>query len=351
MEKVFDSIIIGGGQSGLVTGYYLQQHQLDFLILDANKEIGGSWQHYWDSVELFSTVKYSSLDGYPIQADTNYYPNRYDMVQYLQQYQAHFDLPLISNAKVSTIHKNDYFDILTEDGNCYKAKSIISATGAFTKPYIPNIKGQANFQGEQIHSYNYHKPEKYQGQRLIVVGSNNSAVQIAYELSKVADVSLAIRKKIKFAPMERFGKDIFFYLHDTGFDMLPIGCMFELCISDSVYDDGRYQQAVKNGNPDARTMFTEITENGVIWADGQAEIVDTILYATGFSPNNKPYLADLGALDKQGKPQHHKGVSSNVSGLFYVGLEGQIAPASATLRGVSRDARVIAEKVAKSLSV
>lgn len=349
VAKLLDSIIIGGGQSGLVTGYYLQQHGLDFVILDANADIGGSWQHYWDSLSLFSSTKYSSLDGLPYPADPDYYPSRQDMIAYLQAYQAHFDLPVINNAHVATMHKNDYFEVMTSAGDCYHAKSVICATGSYTKPYIPNIKGQSDFVGEQIHSYMYRSPEKYTGQRVVMVGSNNSAIQIAYELAQVADVSLAIRKKIKFAPMERWGKNVFFYLHDTGFDMLPIGCMFELCISDSVYDDGRYQQAIRNGNPDTRPMFTEITHNGVIWADGTAETIDTILYATGFSANNKAYLSDISALNDEGLPVHHQGVSTQVTGLYYVGLEGQIAPASATIRGVSRDAKIIAQKVAVAL--
>ena len=95
------------------------------------------------------------------------------------------------------------------------------------------------------------------------------------------------------------------------------------------------------------------TAGGIILTekDGTEEAIDTILYATGFSANNKPFLCDLDALDADGIPIEHQGVSSSVDGLYYIGLEGQIAPASATLRGVSRDARYIAEKVATQLSV
>ena len=39
MSTILDSIIIGSGQAGLVTGYYLQQHGLTFVILDANGKI------------------------------------------------------------------------------------------------------------------------------------------------------------------------------------------------------------------------------------------------------------------------------------------------------------------------
>ena len=35
----YDTIIIGGGQAGLTTGYYLQQHGRNFVILDASEQI------------------------------------------------------------------------------------------------------------------------------------------------------------------------------------------------------------------------------------------------------------------------------------------------------------------------
>jgi len=348
VNPIYDVVIIGGGQAGLVQGYYLQQQNLNFVILDANPEIGGSWHHYWDSLTLFSAAPYASLDGLPFPGNDDAYPNRQDVINYLQHYTKKFDLPVISKTKVTTVHKQNEqgrFAVLTTDGRCYQAKSVIAATGAFTKPHIPHFDGQATFNGQQRHSYHYHNPNPYHGQRIVVIGSHNSAVQIACELAHVADVSLAVRDEIQFAPQHILGKDIFFFLHDTGYDMLPIGCHFGLCDSSAVYDDGQYQTMIEAGNPDTRPMFTHITENGVIWSDGSHEHIDTLLYATGFQRNNKPYLAQLGALDDSGLPIEHKGVSQTVDGLFYIGLDGQIAPASATLRGVSRDARYIANKV------
>lgn len=346
MKPMHDVIIIGGGQAGLVQGYYLQQHAIDFIILDANEEIGGSWQQYWDSVRLFSSAKYSSLDGLAFPAPDDYYPKREDVIQYLQKYVRYFSLPIISNAKVETIYKNEYFEVYTQAGDCYSAKAVISATGPFTKPHIPKFEGQSVFKGEQLHSYHYHTPDAYTGQRVVVIGSNNSAVQIACELASIADVSLAVRKEIQFTAKHILGIDTFFFLHGTGFDMLPVGCDFGLCASSAVYDTGYYQDAVEAGNPDARPMFIQITETGVVWSDGTQEDIGTILYATGFDHSNKPYLDNLDALNDSGIPQENKGVSTQVEGLFYIGLEGQIAPASATLRGVSRDAQYIAGQVA-----
>lgn len=54
MKEIFDTIVIGGGQGGLATGYHLQKSGLEFLILEASNQVGGSWPSYYDSLKLFS---------------------------------------------------------------------------------------------------------------------------------------------------------------------------------------------------------------------------------------------------------------------------------------------------------
>lgn len=62
-----------------------------------------------------------------------------------------------------------------------------------------------------------------------------------------------------------------------------------------------------------------------------------MILATGYLPH-LGYLAATGALAADGRPLHRRGVSTTVSGLGYVGLEYQRSIASATVRGVGRDA-------------
>ena len=48
------TVIIGGGQAGLVMGYHLQRAGEEFVILDAHARIGDTWRNRWDSLRLFS---------------------------------------------------------------------------------------------------------------------------------------------------------------------------------------------------------------------------------------------------------------------------------------------------------
>ena len=54
MTPHYDTIVIGGGQAGLATGYYLKEQGRDFIILDANERTGDSWRKRWDLLRLFT---------------------------------------------------------------------------------------------------------------------------------------------------------------------------------------------------------------------------------------------------------------------------------------------------------
>ena len=64
-SKHFEAIIIGGGQAGLSTAYYLLRAGVDTLVLDDQEGTGGAWRHVWPSMTLFSTAEFSSLPGKP----------------------------------------------------------------------------------------------------------------------------------------------------------------------------------------------------------------------------------------------------------------------------------------------
>ena len=55
-----DAVVIGGGQAGLVVGFYLRRTELRYVILDEQPASGGAWQHTWPSLRLFSPAQWSS---------------------------------------------------------------------------------------------------------------------------------------------------------------------------------------------------------------------------------------------------------------------------------------------------
>ena len=72
----FDAIMIGGGQAGLATGYYLKRQGRDFIILDTNARVGDAWRKRWDSLRLFTPARFDGLPGMLFPAPADRFPPR-----------------------------------------------------------------------------------------------------------------------------------------------------------------------------------------------------------------------------------------------------------------------------------
>lgn len=350
MTLIYNTALIGAGQAGLAAAYYLQQAGLNFTVLEADEAVGGAWRHYYDSLQLFSPAQYSSLPGLPFPGDPDRYPLRDEVVDYLETYAAQFDFPIITGARVANLsRKNETFQLHLADGKTILAQTVIVATGLFKNPNEPQLPGQSEFAGQIIHAANYLNPTPFFGQRVIVVGGGNSAVQIGVELARTADVTIASREPISFAPQRILGKDVHFWLTRSGVDKLPVGQWFGFKIGEAVLDQGQYQAAIKQEQPDRKPMFKAFRENGVVWENGRFEEVDAVIYATGYRPN-LPFLQDLGGPDNTDRPHHKGGMSPSVPGLYFVGLPWQRSHRSATLRGVGPDAAFIVRQLINYLN-
>jgi putative flavoprotein involved in K+ transport len=342
-------VVIGGGQSGLATAYALRREGVTPVLLEAADRPAGSWPHYYDSLTLFSPARYSSLPGMPFGGDPDRYPHRDEVVDYLTAYAARLDADIRTGARVAEVSaEGEGFGITLQDGSRLAARAVVAASGTFGNPYRPALPGLENFTGTVLHAADYRTPEPFAGQRVIVIGAGNSAVQIAAELATVARVTLATRAPVRFARQHLLGRDLHFWLTVTGLDTAPLGRLLRTPPTQPVLDDGRYRSALDVDAPDRRALFTEAGDGKVTWADGTTEQVDAIVLATGYRPD-LPYLAGLGVLDAAGRPLHRDGASLTHPLLAYVGLEWQRSLSSNSLRGVGRDAARAARRLAARL--
>jgi putative flavoprotein involved in K+ transport len=339
------AIVIGGGPSGLAAAWALQRRGITPVVLEAGEEPVGSWPRYYDSLTLFSPARYSSLPGRPFPGDPNHYPKRDEVVDYLRDYAKHLDAEIRTGARVTAVQRdNGRYTVSTDDGENLTAAMVIAASGGFGRQFRPTLAGLEAFAGQVLHAGDYREPGTFAGQRLVVVGAGNSAVQIAVELAETANVTLATRKPIRYVPQRPLGRDVHFWLAVSGIDTAPIGPLVKHPPTQPVLDIGTYRAAVRRGRPDRRPMFVAAVGDCIVWADGRREHVDTVLLATGYRPN-LGYLASLGALDASGMPLHRSGVATTHSGLAYVGLELQRSFSSATVRGVARDAAYVVNRL------
>jgi putative flavoprotein involved in K+ transport len=343
-----DAVVIGGGQSGLAAATALLQRGLRPTILEAGDRAVGSWPHYYDSLTLFSPARHSALPGAAFPGDPQRYPTRDDVVDYLATYANSLDADIRTGTRVDTVTAiNHGYAVHTTNGERFDTRIVIAATGGFGRPHRPTLPGLDRFAGTVLHAANYRNPKPFIGQRVIVVGAGNSAVQIAVELADHANVTLATRRPVRFVPQRPLGRDVHDWSTRTGIDTATWPRRILATQSMPVLDTGSYRAALKAGRPERQPLWTNINDQVVTWPDGTNEPVDTILLATGYRPD-VAYLQGLNALDESGIPLHRGGISTSNAGLGYVGLEYQRSLSSATIRGVHRDAAFVVAEVAPS---
>ncbi|WP_367111486.1 ArsO family NAD(P)H-dependent flavin-containing monooxygenase [uncultured Psychrobacter sp.] len=340
--KIFDVIVIGGGQAGLAVGYYLRRAKVDFIILDNQERSGGAWQHFWPSLQLFSPAWMSSLPGRMMpKSKESMTPHRDEVLYYFADYEQHYKLPIYRPYKVQSVERDEDNDCLrvSDDRYTWLAKAVVSATGAWSNEYIPDMAGRQDYLGDQHHSAYYKGPESYQDKRVLVVGGGNSGAQIFAELVPVADASWVTRKPPKFLPDDVDGRALFERATarirgnkniDNSNNAAPVEGNIVMMPAIKKVRDKRLLKT--------RPMFTRLTEHGVVWPDGCEEQIDAIIWCTGFEPELK-HLAPLGVIEKDGTIRNEQGQAIKEPRLWVFGYGNWASPASATIIGAGRSAR------------
>ncbi len=341
-----DVIVIGGGQSALACGYYLRRTGFDCLILDNQHECGGAWLKAWDSLTLFSPAEHSSLPGWMMPKSSGPFPSRKEVIEYLCEYERRYKLPIERPVNVeSVLKKKRVFELKTDSG-VYQCRAVISATGTWQKPFIPDVEGRKDYKGKQLHSAFYHNPNIFKGLSVIVVGEGNSGAQILAEVSRIADtVEWATRKEPEFLPDDVDGRVLFdvasarYYAGKNGekFDAARFNLGNIVMVPPVKEARDRNVLQTKGG-------FSEFYPDGIMWDDGTRQQFDAVIWCTGFVYATA-HLNHLSNPDHRGKIPTHGTRAENVRGLWLVGYGGWTGFASATIIGVGRTARQTVKEV------
>jgi cation diffusion facilitator CzcD-associated flavoprotein CzcO len=351
VEQERDVVVIGAGQAGLATAYYLRRQRLDYVLLDAENGPGGAWRHGWESLRLFSPARWSSLPGFLMTGGPDYYPTRDEFLAYLAEYERRYDLPVERPVRVSSVRADGDRLAIDTDRGTWHARAVVSATGTWGAPFIPAVPGRESYRGEQVHSAEYYSPLPYAGQRVLVVGGGNSGAQIYADLLDIADVSWVTRHAPTFLPDDVDGRVLFEWATERylaareGRDPsgIPSGGLGDIVLVAPV-------RAARDRGAIATTrMFERLTPDGVIWPDGRAEPIDALIWCTGFA-SALDHLHPLGIVPADGRIAMTGTRSTDEPRLWLVGYGEWTGFASATIVGVGRSARATAEEIATHLS-
>ena len=181
-EQPLGTVVIGGSQAGLAVGYHLARRGQPFIVLDQHERVGDAWRKRWDSLRLFTPVRYCHLPGMRFPGPRMHYPGKDEVADYLETYARKFELPVRTGARVDRVTKvGDHFEVDAGD-EVLEAENVVVATGAYHHPRVPPFARELDPGITQLHSKEYRNPSQVREGGVLVVGAGNSGAEIAVEL-------------------------------------------------------------------------------------------------------------------------------------------------------------------------
>lgn len=352
-HRSIDTVVIGGGQVGLSTGYYLKKQGRDFVILDAGERVGEAWRKRWDSLRLFTLARYDALPGMPFPIPRASYPTKDQMADYLEAYAKNFELPIQLRTRVVSLLRNgDRFVVSAED-HTYEADNVIVAMGNNQVPRIPPFAKELDPSIRQIHSKDYRNPSQLQPGKLLVIGVGNSGAEIALEASRTHETLLS-GKESGHVPF-RVDSFIARYLFTR---FVKFAFLHVLTLRTPIGRKAR-PKLLAHGAPLVRVKPKDLIAAGVervariggvkdglpVTEDGRVLDVANVIWSTGFRPG---FLwIDLPVFGERQEPMHDRGIVTSEPGLYFVGLDFLYALGSGTIPGHARDVRHVTDHLAR----
>jgi putative flavoprotein involved in K+ transport len=181
-------VIVGGGQGGIGLGARLRQLGVPTIIVERNDRPGDSWRNRYKSLCLHDPVWYDHLPYIKFPENWPVFSPKDKIGDWLEMYTKVMELTYwarttCTSAKFDEATK-EWTVVLDRDGTevVLRPKQLVLATGMSGKPNMPVIPGMDTFRGDQHHSSKHPGPDAYKGKKAVVVGSNNSAHDIAAAL-------------------------------------------------------------------------------------------------------------------------------------------------------------------------
>jgi thioredoxin reductase len=348
-----DVVVIGAGQAGLSAAYFLNRAGLEpdtgYVVLDANPEAGGAWQHRWPSLKFGTAHRIHPLPGWPFGEVDASKPASEIVGNYYADYEKHFALPVHRPVRVAHVTRADdnRLDVVTDEAT-WHARAIINATGTWSNPFWPHYPGMEAFEGRQLHTVDYRSADEFAGKHVVVVGGGNSAVQLLAEISKVATTTWVTRREPVWheGPFtEEAGRAAVALVEQRVREGLPpqsVVSVTGLGLTPEVAD------ANARGVLGRLPMFDYITTDAVAWrgSNGNEDTAikaDVILWCTGFRAS----LGHLAPLDIREPGGGIRMLGTQVAKEPRLHLVGY-GPSSSTI-GATRAGRAAANAVIKLL--
>jgi putative flavoprotein involved in K+ transport len=215
MEKAqrVNTLVIGAGQAGLATSYWLTQHGVEHRVLERRGELGGAWLDRWDSFYLNTpnfTFRLPELTY--TGPDPDAFIPRDAVIDVFRDYAQRIAAPVQLGTEATRVSPAGGGFTVETTGGSFLAANVVLANGAFQRPRIPAASSAIPEHVHQLHSHDYRNPQQLPDGAVLVVGTGQSGGQITEDLLAAGrEVHLAV-SSCPEAPRRYRGKDILHWI-------------------------------------------------------------------------------------------------------------------------------------------
>jgi putative flavoprotein involved in K+ transport len=365
------ALIVGGGHNGLMLAARLKRLGVSALVIDALEKPGDGWRSRYHSLYLHDPIFLDHFPYLPFPDHWPLYTHKDKIADWLEAYAKAMEIDFWGGARCTAASydeaSGEWTVTVERNGEALtlRPKQLVLATGLSGAKNIPAIPGTERFKGKQYHSADHGSDEGLAGKHVVVIGSNNSAHDIAVDLwehdAKVTMVqrsptivvrALTMGELAKHLPYAQPGCDVDFadlmgattpfrprIAGEKGFtDLLKqLDADFYARLDASSFqlwhgedetgffmayyreaagyyvDVGGSELIIAGEIPISHGEIAEIAKDGLIMADGTKLPADVIVYATGYRPMSE-WMRTLISPDVERKVGRVWGLGSGTKG-------------------------------------
>lgn len=399
-DETIDTLVIGGGQAGLVMSHRLKQRGISHLVLERQR-IAERWRsERWDGLKFQFPNWSVRLPDFPFpHEDPDGFAATEDIVRYIEAYAEFVAPPIRCGVEVTRLAQRDGGFVAETAAGAITANNVVVATGPYQRASVPELLDDRKV--FQVHASRYQNPEQLPPGAVLVVGAGASGAQIAEDLLRTGRrvyLSIGTHRRL---PRRYRGRDVIWWLAEMRLDQITpeqrgpaqLGPVitgaygghtidFRRFVADGMILLGRIETARDGAIEIAPGLAESLAEGDLVYTtflkivdeyakrrgldlpddpdaritlpdpacvtapltrlDLDAEGVGAVIWATGYGLDFG--WIDIPVLDAGGRPLHRNGISV-VSGLYFLGLPWLSKMNSSFLSGVGDDAAVLADHI------
>jgi cation diffusion facilitator CzcD-associated flavoprotein CzcO len=340
--------IIGAGPAGLAAAAGLARRGVAYTLLERGAEPFAALREIDPEMQLLSPRRLSRLRGLRLASARGYASFR-ELASALDRYAADHALTVRTGVQVTAVERDrDGFVIRTSASEAIAATHVINATGLAGSPRLPDDFDPARYGPRWAHSLHVRREQITAARELVVVGAGASAAHVLAQWLAAPHENgrayIAVRSPIRVMRSSLLGIDMHYWLRP--FEYLP-GRRFgpKLAPRDPMWGKA-IVRALARGDLEQIDLVS-YGAGEVVLRDGRTLAPDLLVLATGFV-HDTHHLGDLVDRDRDGWPIARRCESVRTPGLYVLGARFAHNLASPHLRGIARDAELVARRIARS---